>query len=471
MSAFIVIGGGVAGLSSAMLLARDGHHVTVLERDPSPPPAPEEAWEIWERRGVNQFRLPHLFLPRFRELLDSELPDIADGLIAAGALRFNRMATLPQQVTGGVRPGDERFEQLTGRRPMMEAALARLAAAEPGVEVRRGVAVRGLLADWPRPGARPHIGGVVSDDGEHLTADLVIDAGGRRSALPGLLADVGAPVPEEEQADSGYVYYGRHFRSTDGTLPHMMGPPLQHYVSVSLLTLPADHGHWSVAVSASANDKALRRAQDVDVFDRIIRSYPLVAHWIDAEPVTGIDVMARIVDRVRRFDPSSAATGVVAIGDAAACTNPSIGRGASTALMYAVCLRDTVRDVGTARRRELLERWSTVASERVEPYVNDTLTVDRHRRAQIEAEIAGESYETSDPGWHLGRALMAAAPHDPEILRGAMDVAGMLARGADVLRRPGLMDAIERVGPVPPLPGPSRAELMDVVGRAAMEVA
>ena len=71
MSAFIVIGGGVAGLSSAMLLARDGHHVTVLERDPSPPPAPEEAWEIWERRGVSQFRLPHLFLPRFRELLDA----------------------------------------------------------------------------------------------------------------------------------------------------------------------------------------------------------------------------------------------------------------------------------------------------------------------------------------------------------------------------------------------------------------
>ena len=470
MSAFIVIGGGVAGLSSAMLLARDGHHVTVLERDPSPPPAPEEAWEIWERRGVNQFRLPHLFLPRFRELLDCELPDVADGLVAAGALRFNRMAALPEHVTGGLRPGDERFEQLTGRRPMMEAALARLASAEPGVEVRRGVAVRGLLADWPTGGA-PHVTGVVTDDGEHLAADLVIDAGGRRSALPELLADIGAPVPVQEQADSGFVYYGRHFRSTDGTLPHMMGPPLQHYVSVSLLTLPADHGHWSVAVSASANDKALRAAQDVDVFDRIVRSYPLVAHWIDAEPVTGIDVMARIADRVRRYDPGTAATGVVAIGDALACTNPSIGRGASIALMYAVCLRDAVRDVGTAQRRELLERWSTVAGERVEPYVNDTLSVDRHRRAQIEAEIVGESYVTSDPSWSLGRALMAAAPHDPDILRGAMDVAGMLARGADVLRRPGLMDAIERVGPVPPLPGPSREELMEVVGRPAMEVA
>ncbi len=470
MSAFIVIGGGVAGLSGAMLLARDGHHVTVLEQDPSPPPEPQEAWETWDRRGVTQFRLPHLFLPRFRELLDSELPDVATGLEAAGALRFNRMVALPKQVTGGFRPGDERFEQLTGRRPVIEAALAQLAAAEPGVEIRRGVTVRGLLADWPTRGA-PHVTGVVTDDGEHRTADLVIDAGGRRSALPELLAAIGAPIPVEEQADSGFVYYGRHFRSTDGTQPHMMGPPLQHYVSVTLLTLPADSGYWSVAVGTSAKDKALRRAQDVEVWERIVRSYPLVAHWIDAEPVTGIDVMARIVDRVRRYDPATSATGVVAIGDAAACTNPSIGRGASTALLYAVCLRDVVRDVGTAQRRQLLEGWSVVAGERVEPYVNDTLTVDRHRRAQIEAEIAGESYETSDPGWSLGRRLMAAGPHDPEILRGAMDVAGMLARGADVLRRPGLMDAIERVGPVPPLPGPSREELMDVVGRPAMELA
>jgi 2-polyprenyl-6-methoxyphenol hydroxylase-like FAD-dependent oxidoreductase len=182
-------------------------------------------------------------------------------------------------------------------------------------------------------------------------------------------------------------------------------------------------------------------------------------------------VMARIIDRVRRYDPTTSATGVVAIGDAAACTNPSIGRGASTALLYAVCLRDVVRDVGTAQRRDLLESWSVVAGERVDPYVNDTLTVDRHRRAQIEAEITGESYEPTDPAWKLGRALMAAAPHDPEILRGAMDVAGMLARGVDVLRRPGLLDAIARVGPVAPLPGPTREELLEVVGQPAMEVA
>ena len=463
MPALIVIGGGIAGLSTAMLLARDGHHVTVLERDPAPPPPPEEAWSAWERRGVNQFRLPHLLLARFRELLDIELADVARALEDAGALRWNRLADLPEHITGGFRRDDQRSEQLTGRRPMVEATIARAADAEPGVDVRRGIGVRGLVVERPASG-RMHVGGVVTDRGT-LHADLVVDAGGRRSMLGEWLTACGAPAPVEERADSGYVYYGRHYRSVDGSMPPMIGPPLQHYESLSLLTLPADNGHWSVAITTSSTDGALRRARDVDVWERIIRSYPLVAHWIDAEPVTGIDVMAKIEDRVRRFDPATAPTGLVAVGDAAACTNPSLGRGASIALMHAVCLRDVLRDVGAGPPDELAQQWSAASASQVEPFVTDTLNFDRHRRAQIEAEIRGDSYETDDPAWNLGRALIAAAPHDPELLRGALSVGGLLARGVDVIGQPGIMDAIVRVGDVPPLPGPSRSELMDVIGR------
>src|SRR5262245_9780243 len=104
-----------------MLLARDGHRVTVLERDPDPPPEPRDAWAQWTRRGVNQFRLPHAFLPRFREVLETEMPDLIDALLAQGALRWNRITTMPESMTGGARPGDERFDMVTGRRPMVEA--------------------------------------------------------------------------------------------------------------------------------------------------------------------------------------------------------------------------------------------------------------------------------------------------------------------------------------------------------------
>src|SRR5581483_4077350 len=49
MAKIVVTGGGIVGLSAAMLLARDGHQVTVLERDPTEPPSPEDAWEQWSR--------------------------------------------------------------------------------------------------------------------------------------------------------------------------------------------------------------------------------------------------------------------------------------------------------------------------------------------------------------------------------------------------------------------------------------
>jgi hypothetical protein len=46
-----------------MLLAGDGHRVTVVERDPAPvPDTAAAAFDGWARRGVNQFLYPHLAL-------------------------------------------------------------------------------------------------------------------------------------------------------------------------------------------------------------------------------------------------------------------------------------------------------------------------------------------------------------------------------------------------------------------------
>ena len=38
MADIVIVGAGVVGLGTALLLAQDGHRVTVLERDPQPPP-------------------------------------------------------------------------------------------------------------------------------------------------------------------------------------------------------------------------------------------------------------------------------------------------------------------------------------------------------------------------------------------------------------------------------------------------
>jgi 2-polyprenyl-6-methoxyphenol hydroxylase-like FAD-dependent oxidoreductase len=473
MADVVMVGGGVVGLCGGLLLARDGHRVTVLERDPAPPPAAiDDAWRGWERRGVGQFRMLHYFLPRFREILEAELPDVARALDDAGALRTNVIDSLPAHVTGGSRPGDERFTALTGRRPVVESAISWLAAREPGLEIRRGAAVRGLLTSDERrwPGV-PRVAGVVTDAGEELAADLVVDVSGRRSALPQWLAAIGARTPEEEREDSGFVYYGRHFRSHDRSVPRALGPPLQPYDSVSLVLLPADNGTWGVGLVTSARDGALRAARHVDVWERIVGSYPLAAHWLEGETISdGIEVMAKLEDRHRRLwmAGTPVATGIVAMGDAWACTNPSVGRGASIGLLHVLCLRELLRQVPAGDRVGQVKRWDELTTEVVEPWYRETVAFDRHRLAEIDAQIAGIPYETDDPAWLLVEAFRRNGTSDPDLLRAGITIRSVLELSQDVLARPGLVDKATSLTPPEPPPGPSRDELVALVERESV---
>ena len=129
--------------------------------------------------------------------------------------------------------------------------------ATPGLTVRRGVAVHGVLVDRDG-GAIPRVSGVRTADGEMLPADLVVDAAGRRSPLAGLLDDAGVRRPHELIDDVGYAYYARDFHRADGGLPALRGPISQAIGSINISTLPADHGWWSVVVVTASSDRPLR---------------------------------------------------------------------------------------------------------------------------------------------------------------------------------------------------------------------
>jgi 2-polyprenyl-6-methoxyphenol hydroxylase-like FAD-dependent oxidoreductase len=452
-----------------MLLADDGHDVVVLERDEAPVAAPAEAWESWNRRGVNQFRLVHFLQPRFRLEAERALPRVISALEDAGAIRLNVVEDAPASLTGGPRPGDGDFANVTARRPVAEAVVARCAEATRGVTVRRGVAVSGVTTGGAALAGAPHVTGVRTDQGEEIRADLVVDATGRRSSLPDWLEAAGGRRPVEELEDSGFVYYGRHFRAADGSLPPMIGPLLQNYGSISVLTLPADNGTWGVAIIASAADAAMRAARNVDAWTAVVRSLPFAAHWLEGEPLEDrIQVMAKIEDRYRRFAIAGepVATGVVAVADSWACTNPSLGRGISIGFLHSLALRDLLQATPLDDPVGFARAWDESTTVTVEPWYRATLNFDRHRLADIEAEIRGESYRPDDPGWDIAQGMAMAAGQDPDCFRALLSVAGVLKTPEEALAVPGVFEKVIALGAdwrETPVLGPSRDELLATV--------
>jgi 2-polyprenyl-6-methoxyphenol hydroxylase-like FAD-dependent oxidoreductase len=468
MARIIVLGAGVCGLATAMLLSRDGHEVTVLERDEgSVPESPEEAWDRWSRDGVTQFRQAHFLQSRGRAVLEEELPDVAEALEAAGAVRFDPLRLMPPSISDRApRPGDERFVTITARRSTLEQVVGRIAEAGGRADIRRGITVRELT--MRTYDGTPHVTGVRTDSGEELSGDLVVDAMGRRSQLPRLLSEAGVEPVHEESEDSGFIYYTRFFSSSNGAPPEPRAPLLTPIGSFSVLTLPGDSHTWSVALYISAGDQPLKRMRHPDRWMSLVAACPLHAHWLKGEPISDVLPMGGVVDRYRRLvvDGRRVVSGVALVADAWACTNPSLGRGIALGLLHAQRLRDVVR-THLDHPAEFSEAWDAVTEAELTPWYRETVAEDRTRLREIEALRSGIELEgPTEPADALRTAMISAVPHDAEVFRAFVASRCCLTRLGETLERSDFTDRfVDPAGEHErrPIPGPGRKELLQLL--------
>jgi 2-polyprenyl-6-methoxyphenol hydroxylase-like FAD-dependent oxidoreductase len=471
MPKIVVVGGGLIGMAAGMMLARDGCEVTVLERDGEAVPcSPGEAWRDWARRGVAQFRQPHFLQPGGGHILTTALPEVAQAMRDAEANAFDVIALLPPFIEDRApRPGDERFVTLTARRPVIEYAVA--SAAQRHLDIRRGVTVTGLVAGASAAPGVPHVTGVRTADGEELACDLVIDAMGRRSELPRWLAALGARPLAEEAEDSGFTYYTRYFRSPAGETPAFITGPLTPFECFSLLTLPGDAGTWSVTVYISSRDQALKGLRHEANWAGLVGACPLHAHLLNGEPVSEILAMSGIVDRCRRMvvNGTPVATGILPVGDALCCTNPSLGRGMTMGLMHAAGTAEVVGE-HLGDPLALAAAHDRMSQDRIVPWYQQTVRLDQARKRQLDASIAGTPTApggvlTDDGGDGLA-AIQSGMLYDADVFRAFLEIISLLALPAEIMARPGFRDLLARsvAGREPfAIPGPSRADLLSLL--------
>ena len=161
------------------------------------------------------------------------------------------------------------------------------------------------------------------------------------------------------------------------------------------------------------------------------------------------------------------ATGVVSVGDAWACSNPSLGRGASIGLVHGIMLRDLLRDADLGDPMGFAAAFAAATDATVMPWFLWTRRQDRQRIAEISSGIRGEPYEPADEEEELERSLTSATAKDPDLLRHVIAAAMVLEPLDAALSDPTTVARIRELGSGwrdDPLVGPDREALLAIAG-------
>ncbi len=423
----VVIGAGFTGLLTARVLAGHFDRVTVLERDELPPGTAH-------RSGLPQARHPHGMLARGARIVEDLFPGVRAELAAQGAPVFDFGDGFATRLPHGWAPRCPiGLEVQSFDLAHLEALLRARVRTLPEVRLRDGFAVDGLWLSADRRRAVGVTGHRRTDPGRTpvgIAADLVVDAAGRRSRLPGWLTAAGLPSPRRSEVPSPLVYSSRMYEMTGDRVPDW---------SASFeMTLPPSVGRGGAAITVNStrrlvsliasaeelppprDDEGLRR------FAATLRSPHFAEVMERGRPVSPVYRCVVGGSRWLRYDRLwPRPDGLLALGDAFCAFNPVYGQGLTVAALQA----------------RLLDRLLTTADGSGAPV---------HRFQRGAARIALVPWLTAtaaDAGWSaepIGQparmvrtlldTILRRLPDDPELYARFARVQNMVASPAILLR-------------------------------------
>jgi flavin-dependent dehydrogenase len=323
--------------------------------------------------------------------------------------------------------------------------------------------------------------GLRLDDDTEVLADITVIAGGRRQDLPGLLAAQGIQLKETIE-DTGIVYFSRFFKLLDGAeFPPQDGPIGGDLGYLKFGVFPGDNRTFSITLAAGIEDKELRgQLSDPEEFIKIASQISAAAAHVEhdrAEPITGVNQMAGLVNRRRLFldeGGEPVVLGMHAVGDAHTCTNPLYGRGCSLALVQAELFADSLKAHGLDHRNRALD-YEAATRKEITPWYRAAVAQDQLSAASPNADAPATEKPANDPSQtareFLRDGLFPALRTDPVVLRAFLRMFNLLeapdslmTNGEVITRVLAVFNERENRPPEEPA-GPARDSLLIQLGQ------